>query len=42
MILDSSILVDEKDKDTSLFLRTEIVRRYSCMLHLEKIAIKSV
>jgi len=42
MILDSSILIDDKDKDTSLFLQTEIVRRYSCMLHLERIAVKSI
>lgn len=42
MILDSSIMLDERVKDTFLFIQTELIRRYSCMIHLEKIALKSI
>lgn len=42
MILDSSIMLDEKEKDIYLFIQTEIIRRYSCMVHLEKMAIKKL
>ena len=42
MILDSSIMIDEKIKDTYLFIQTELIRRYACMVHIEKIAIKSM
>jgi hypothetical protein len=42
MILDSSIMIDEKVKDTFLFIQTEMIRRYSCAVHLEKVAIKTI
>ena len=42
MIMDSSIMLDEKVMDTFMFIKTELIRRYSCMVHLEKIALKSI
>lgn len=42
MILDSSIMIDESVKDTFLFIQTEMIRRFSCMVHLEKIALRSI
>ena len=42
IVLDSSILADNRVKEISLFMETEIIRRFACVIHIDYLAIKSI